>query len=228
MKKVLVVLTSVSKYATTERATGLWFGESVHFANVMGKAGYQIDYASPLGGYTPIDPHSIQKETMTELDWNWYTNKEKMNLFANTLKIADVNANDYGVIYFAGGHGVVWDFLNDTAMQKLAETIYANGGIVSSVCHGAVALINLKDPTTGEWLVKGKKVTGFSNSEEKEAQLDHLVPFLTETELVNHGAKYVKAENWKEFAVTDGRLVTGQNPASGAAVARQVLAVLEK
>ena len=226
MKKVLVVLTSISKYASTNRATGLWFGEAVHFAHEMQQAGYQVDYASPLGGYTPIDPHSLQSDMMTEIDWKWYTNKNIMNQFAQTKKLSDLKPEDYEVIYFAGGHGVVWDFLDDKDIKYLAENIYKNGGIVSSVCHGAVALINLKDLSTGEWLVKDKQVTGFSNSEEKEVQLDHLVPYLTEDELVKHGAKYVKGDNWAPFAVTDGRLVTGQNPASGKQVAQQVLQVL--
>lgn len=226
MKKVLVVVTNTSKYETENRPTGLWFGEAVHFVDVMEKAGFEIDYVSSKGGYTPIDPHSLGNEFMTEVDWKYYTDYKFMNKLGNTLSVDQVNPKDYGVIYYTGGHGVIWDFPNDIKMQKIAKTIYENGGIVSAVCHGLAGLLNVK-LSNGKNLVEGVTVTGFSNSEEKAVQLDSLVPYLTETELVSRGAKYVKGDDWSEFAVVDNRIVTGQNPASGASVAKEVLKILK-
>ncbi|MGL4452923.1 MAG: type 1 glutamine amidotransferase domain-containing protein [Sarcina sp.] len=226
MKKILVVVTNVSKYETAERPTGLWLGEAVHFVDVMEKAGYEIDYVSANGGYTPIDPHSLSNDFMTQTDWNYYTNKNFMDKLGNTLSVNEINTDDYEAIYYTGGHGVVWDFPNNEKMQKIAAQIYEKGGIVSSVCHGAAGLINIK-LSNGKNLVDGIKLTGFSNSEEVAAGLDKLVPFLTETELVNSGANYVKGADWSEFAVSQDRVVTGQNPASGAAVAREILNILK-
>lgn len=225
-KKVLVAVTSYEKYPNLDRATGLWLGEAVHFVKKMEEAGYEVDYVSPLGGYTPIDPHSL---TMAEpVDWEWYQKKEFMNKLGATLKPEQVNVDDYEVIYYAGGHGVVWDFPENKELQKIAQKIYQNGGIISSVCHGAVALLNIMDQN-GEYLIKGKRVTGFSNEEEKLAQLDEYVPYLTEDELINRGAIYEKAENpWEAYVIADSRIITGQNPASGGPVADLVLEKLKK
>lgn len=224
--RVLVVLTSTAKYPTTNRPTGLWLGEAVHFVKKMEAAGYSIDYVSPQGGYTPIDPHSL--EMADPLDWEWYQNKSFMNRLGATLAPSAVNPADYVCIYFAGGHGVVWDFPDNAALQAISRQIYETGGIVSSVCHGAVGLLNIK-LSDGLLLVAGKKVTGFSNEEEQLAQLDQLVPYLTETELTKRGAIYQKADQpWAAYAVEDRRVITGQNPASGGTVADLVLAQLSK
>ena len=225
MKKVLVVVTNVSKYETAQRATGLWLGEAVHFVEVMKKNGLQVDYVSPNGGYTPIDPHSLEKSSMTEMDWKYYTNPDFMNKLGSTLSVRQVNPDDYAVIYYTGGHGVMWDFPENPELQEIARKIYENGGIVSGVCHGVAGLLNIK-LSTGRNLIDGVRVTGFSNSEETVLKLDTLVPYLTETELVKRGAAYVKGADWGAFAVTDQRVVTGQNPASGAAAAQEVLKIL--
>ncbi|MBV6288292.1 type 1 glutamine amidotransferase domain-containing protein [Pseudomonas aegrilactucae] len=226
-KKVLVVLTNTAKYPTLKRATGLWLGEAVHFVDVVEQAGFQVDYVSPAGGYVPIDPHSLSMAQ--DIDWQWYDNKAFMNRLGSTLMPGQVNARDYQAIYFTGGHGVIWDFPDNVALQALARQIFEAGGVVASVCHGAVGLLNIK-LSDNTLLVKGREVTGFSNTEEQLVELDKVVPFLTENELSARGGVYRKAEDpWQEFAIADqleGRLVTGQNPASGAAVARQVLAVL--
>lgn len=229
MNKILVVVTNTSKYQNVDidRATGLWLGEAVHFVDEMAKNGYQIDYVSPKGGYTPIDPHSLEADMMTPLDWKYYQNSSFMHQLGNTLSADSINPADYDVIYYTGGHGVIWDFPNNEKLQSIAMDIYNHGGIVSSVCHGAAGILNLKTKD-GKYLIDGKKVTGFSNSEEKEVQLDHLVPYLTETELIKRGAEYEKASNWQPFAVSDQRVVTGQNPASGKAVAQKVLEILAK
>ena len=225
-KRILVVLTSYEKYPTLQRATGLWLGEAVHFVKKVEAAGYAVDYVSPKGGYTPIDPHSL---AMAEpVDWEWYQDKAFMNRLGATLTPDQIKATDYCCIYYAGGHGVVWDFPDNPDLQKLAREIYENGGIVSSVCHGAVGLLNIK-LSDGTLLIKGKKVTGFSNAEEKLAELDQYVPYLTEDELKARGASYEKAaEPWLPFAVEDQRVITGQNPASGGAVAERALATLKQ
>lgn len=223
-RKILVVLTSVEKYPNLNRATGLWLGEAVHFVKKVEAAGYAVDYVSPKGGYTPIDPHSL---AMAEpIDWEWYQKKEFMNRLGATLAPSEVKPEDYAAIYYAGGHGVIWDFPENEALQRISRTIYERGGIVSSVCHGAVGLLNIT-LSNGSLLVKGKTVTGFSNEEERLAELDRFVPFLTETELVSRGAMYTKADQaWAPFAVEDDRLITGQNPASGGAVADRLIAAL--
>lgn len=223
-KKILVVLTSVEKYPNLNRATGLWLGEAVHFVKKVEAAGYAVDYVSPKGGYTPIDPHSL---AMAEpIDWEWYQKKEFMNRLGATLAPSEVKPDDYAAIYYAGGHGVIWDFPENEALQRISRTIYERGGIVSSVCHGAVGLLNIT-LSNGSLLVKGKTVTGFSNEEERLAELDRFVPFLTETDLVSRGAMYTKADQaWAPFAVEDDRLITGQNPASGGAVADRLIAAL--
>lgn len=228
MKKILVIVTNVSKYqgVDVDRPTGLWLGEAVHFVDEIEKAGFTVDYASPQGGYTPIDPHSLENEMMTELDWEYYTNHQFMNRLGNTLSISQINPKEYSAIYYTGGHGVIWDFPNNEKLADVALEIYNNGGIISSVCHGAAGILNIK--YNNEYLIKGKTVTGFSNSEEKEVQLDKLVPYLTESELIDRGAKYIKAkDNWLPFAVEDQRIVTGQNPASGKAVAEKVISLLK-
>ncbi len=223
-RKILVALTGVEKYPQLDRATGLWLGEAVHFVAQVEAAGYAVDFVSPRGGNTPIDPHSLA--LAEPIDWAWYANKAFMNRLGNTLSPQQVDARDYAAIYFAGGHGVMWDFPEDAGLQALSRAIYEAGGVVSAVCHGVVALLNLR-LSDGRLLIEGKRVTGFSNEEETLAGLDPHVPFLTETALKQVGAVYEHASApWLPFAVSDARVVTGQNPASGGEVARQVLATL--
>ena len=140
-KKILVVLTATEKYPNLNRATGVWLGEAVHFVEKVERAGFAVDYVTPAGGYTPIDPHSL---AMAEpIDWEWYHNRQFMNRLGATLKPSDVNPGDYAAIYFVGGHGVLWDFPDNADFQQLSRKIYENGGIVSSVCHGAAGLLNI-------------------------------------------------------------------------------------
>lgn len=223
-KKILVVLTSVAKYPTLNRATGLWLGEAVHFVKKVEAAGFEVDYVSPKGGYVPIDPHSLAMADDT--DWQWYQDSAFMSRLGATLKPEQVRSEDYLAIYYAGGHGVVWDFPDNPELQALSREIYEQGGYVSSVCHGAAGLLNIK-LGDGSLLIAGKQVTGFSNEEEKLVELDQYVPYLTETELVKRGALYQKAAApWAPFAVQDQRVITGQNPASGGPVADLLLAHL--
>jgi putative intracellular protease/amidase len=225
-KKILVVVTSVPKYPNLNRATGLWLGEAVHFVKKVEAAGYAVDYVSPEGGYTPIDPHSLA--LAEPVDWEWYLDKSFMNRLGATLTPGDIQPEDYAAVYYAGGHGAVWDFPHHAGLQAISRHIYERGGYVASVCHGAAGLLNIR-LTGGTLLIQGKKLTGFSNAEEQLAELDQHVPFLTETELKARGAFYVKADApWAAFAIEDQRLITGQNPASGGAVADLLLHALSR
>lgn len=222
MAKALVVVTSVSKYPDMNRPTGLWFGEAVHFADVLYNKGYDVDYVSPQGGYTAIDPQSLQEDMMTDLDWKYYQDKDFMTRLGHTLTPDAVKAENYDIIYFAGGHGTIWDFKDNEQLQTLARAIYEQNGTVSSVCHGAIGLLNVTD-SEGRNIIDGKTVTGFSNSEEQAVGLADVVPYLTENELKNRGANYQQGDNWSEFAVADEQIITGQNPQSGKAVAEKFL-----
>ncbi len=224
-KKILVVLTNTAKYPTLKRATGLWLGEAVHFADVVQKAGYEVDYVSPLGGYVPIDPHSLQ--LAPDLDWQWYDDKSFMNRLGTSFSPGKVKASDYCAIYYTGGHGVMFDFPDNQPLQELARKVYESDGIVAAVCHGVVGLLNIK-LSDNTLLLKGRQVTGFSNTEEKLAELDKVVPFLTENELVARGGNYSKDDDpWKPFVIPDGRLITGQNPASTSLLAEKVIAAIK-
>lgn len=225
-KKILVVLTNTAKYPNIKRATGLWLGEAVHFVDTVQQAGFMVDYVSPAGGYVPIDPHSLQMAP--DLDWQWYDDKAFMKRLGATLSPGDVKADQYSAIYYTGGHGVMWDFPDNQPLQDLARRIFERGGAVASVCHGAVGLLNVK-LSDNTLLLRGRAVTGFSNIEEKLAELDKEVPFLTENELGARGGEYQKAEDpWAPFVVEDKSLITGQNPASSAGVAQAVLKFLAK
>ncbi|MFK3819239.1 type 1 glutamine amidotransferase domain-containing protein [Pseudomonas sp. NPDC089407] len=224
-KKMLVVLTNTAKYPTLKRATGLWLGEAVHFVEKVEQAGYAVDYVSPLGGYVPIDPHSLQMAP--DLDWQWYDNKGFMTHLGNTLSPGQVKAEQYEVIYYTGGHGVMYDFAGNQPLQELARKIYENQGVVAAVCHGVVGLLNIK-LSDNSLLLKDRQVTGFSNTEEKLAELDNVVPFLTENELGARGGNYSKHDDpWQPYVVADDRLITGQNPASTALLADKVLEKLK-
>lgn len=220
-KKILVVMTTTEKYPNLDRATGIWLGEAVHFVDRVQEAGFEVDYVTPNGGYTPIDPHSL---TLAEpIDWAWYHNRDFMNRLGATLRPDQVNAEDYVAVYFVGGHGVLWDFPENTEFQELTRAIYESGGYVSAVCHGTVGLLNVT-LSDGTLLIKDKQVTCFSNEEERQAGLDQQVPYLPEDEVVKRGARFVKAaQPWASFAVEDQRVITGQNPASGAAVAEMLI-----
>ncbi|PYC13228.1 type 1 glutamine amidotransferase domain-containing protein [Pseudomonas mosselii] len=223
-KKLLVVLTNTAKYPTIPRATGLWLGEAVHFVDKVQQAGFVVDYVSPAGGYVPIDPHSLRMAP--ELDWQWYDDKTFMNRLGATLSPGQVKAEQYSAIYYTGGHGVMWDFPDNQPLQELARRIHERGGAVAAVCHGVVGLLNIK-LSDNSLLLKGRKVTGFSNTEEKLVELDEVVPFLTENELGARGGEYSKADDpWGPFVVEDGSLITGQNPASTSGVAEAVIRFL--
>lgn len=225
MKKVLIVETNVQKYAGTNEATGLWLGESAEFIAELYKHKIEVDFVSPLGGFVPLDPRSMK-----------YLDQEIMDIYlaenfiheglVNTKKPKDIIPADYHAIYFTGGHGVMWDFPDNKEIQEIALKIYENNGYILSVCHGIAGLFNLKD-RAGNFLISGKSITGFTKAEELLAGKIKVVPFFNQEMAEERNAIFKKKRFYKEFALKDGRIITGQNPFSVRAVAKLYLEELE-
>lgn len=226
MKKVLIVETNVPKYENHNIKTGLWLGELTHFYEELTKAGYEVDFVSPKGGEVPLDPLSMK--LAKDEDKKWLENSEfKKRAIENTKKPSEINPDDYFAIYYTGGHGVMWDFPDNEEIQKIAEKIYSNGGYVTAVCHGVVGLLNLRDEQ-GNYMIDGKKVTGFTNTEELLSGKTGKVPFSAEDALKSRNAKYSKKRFFKSYAVKDGHIITGQNPWSPRAVGKMLVESIKK
>ncbi|MEL6382860.1 MAG: type 1 glutamine amidotransferase domain-containing protein [Cyanobacteria bacterium J06626_18] len=219
--KILIVLTSQDTLGDTGQETGFFLSEVSHPVAVFEQAGYAIDYVSPKGGKAPMtgvdreDPQNV-----TFLD-----DAGKMKQVANTLQPMQVVPSDYGAIFYAGGHGTMWDFPENSELAQLAATIYENGGVVGAVCHGPAGLVNVK-LSSGEYLVAGKTVSSFTNEEEAAVELAEVVPFLLESKLIERDATHAKAANFQPKVVVSDRLVTGQNPASATGVAEAMVALM--
>ncbi|WP_338524222.1 type 1 glutamine amidotransferase domain-containing protein [Pseudomonas batumici] len=225
-RQILVILTNHASYPSRTDTTGLWLTELTHFTDVVEAAGYTTVFASPKGGAVPLDERSLGWLYMDKSAREHLQSPAFRARLQNTLPITDVDPSRFSVIYFTGGHGVMWDFPNNPDLRRVAETIYNQGGIVSAVCHGVAGLLDLKDEQ-GQLIIRGKNITGFSDREELFSGMKSQVPFFLEDKLVSQGARYRKG--WlpfTSFAITDGRLVTGQNPQSPKAVAEAVMAVL--
>jgi putative intracellular protease/amidase len=223
MKKILCVVTSNSVKGATGIPTGFWLSELTHPLAKFITAGISYELASTKGGKPPIDSDSLDfNDPINQKFWNDPAFQAKLS---NTLKIDDVNPSDFDAIFFAGGHGVMWDFPNNATIANVTREIYERDGIVSAVCHGPTALVNVK-LSNGKYLVDGKNLAAFTNAEEQEVQATDIVPFLLETELKNHGAIHHAAANWSNNVITDGRLVTGQIPGSAADVGSAVVNLL--
>lgn len=220
-KPILFVTTSNSIKGKTGIPTGFWLAELTHPYHVLKKAGFSIELASIKGGRPPIDGFDLSDSVNAEL---WADESFQVAL-AQTLCIDDVNPLRYSAIFFAGGHGTMWDFADNMSVQRVARDIYEAGGIVSAVCHGPAALVNIK-LSNGSYLIDKKRVAAFTNQEEEEMQSTQIMPFLLETALVNHGAVHQPAANWAVNVVVDNRLITGQNPASAAKVGEEVAKLL--
>lgn len=226
-RRVLVVMTNHAAYPSRSDTTGLWLTELTHFYDVLREAGYLMDFVSPRGGKVPLDERS--------LGWLYRDDSAKAHLkdpafmgrLEATQSAASVNPSDYLAIYYTGGHGTMWDFKGNQDLKRLAEAIYRQGGIVSSVCHGAAGLLDLQTEG-GKPLIEGRQVTGFSNMEEVLSGVQSQVPFSLQDELRARGANYQKSVMpFMSYAVTDGRLVTGQNPSSGKAVGKALLQAIQ-
>lgn len=224
MTKVLIVVTNTPKYDKINRLTGLWLSELTHFYDVMLKNNIEADFASPNGGYVPLDPSSLTN--LDEVDNKYYTNASFQNkALSQTLKPEEINPDDYSIIYYTGGHGTMWDFPESRAIADIASHIYTKGGIVSAVCHGVVGLLPVKGQNH-RLLIEGKTLTGFSNAEEAANQTTAEVPFLTEDALIKAGANYQAEAPFTSVVRVSERLVTGQNPQSAKAVAEKVITLL--
>jgi putative intracellular protease/amidase len=224
MTKALIVLTNVEKYSPSNRPTGLWLGELTHFYEHMDKADVEVDFVSPMGGYVPLDPHSMS--FLNETDLHYYNNRDFVSkALANTKKPEEINSSDYDLIYYTGGHGTMWDFPENAELAKIASDIYQNGGIISAVCHGVVGLLPIMDEN-GRALIAGKTVTGFTNEEEDMNGTTDIVPYLTEDVLKDKGANYEKEAAFSPVVRVDGRLMTGQNPQSAGLLGKTVVEAL--
>ncbi len=221
MKKILMVLTSHDQLGTTGRKTGAYLGEITHPLEEFKNAGYQIDFVSPRGGAAPLDGVNLEDP----INKKWMDDEGFKNQIKTTMRPSDVKSSSYAAIFFAGGHGTMFDFPTDTALAQITSQIYENGGVVGAVCHGPSGLVNIK-LSDGSYLVSGKQVSAFSNSEEEAVKLTEQMPFLLESKLKERGALYSKAPNFEPHSVSDQRLVTGQNPASASGVAKKMIAAL--
>jgi len=216
-----MVLTSHDKLGDTGKKTGFWLEEFAAPYYTFVDAGADVTIASPRGVQPPLDPKSDAPDGQTEATRRFKADEKAQALLANSVKLKSVNADDYDVLFYPGGHGPLWDLALDPKSTSLVESFFNAGKTVAAVCHGPSVLNHAK--VKGEPLVKGKRVTGFTNGEEEAVQLTKVVPFLVEDELKRLGGRYEKAANWQSFVVADGNLVTGQNPASSAAAAEKVL-----
>lgn len=226
MKKVLFVVTSHEKLGNTNEKTGFWVEELVAPYYELTDNGVQIDIASPQGGQPPIDPKSNDASAQTEDTKRYEKDTDLQTKLKNTHKLSTINQADYDAVFYPGGHGPLWDLAEDKNSINLIEAFYTNQKPVAFVCHSPGVLKNVK--VNGAFLVKGKKVTGFSNTEEEAVGLTKVVPFLLENILQENGASYSKLDNWQPYAVEDGLLITGQNPASSKLVAQKLLQQLNK
>ncbi|KQX13026.1 type 1 glutamine amidotransferase domain-containing protein [Flavobacterium sp. Root420] len=225
MKKVLFVVTSNDKLGNTGEKTGFWSEElAAPYYELLDK-GVEITIASPLGGQPPIDPKSADPASATEDTKRFDADKALQEKLKHTLKLSTINQKDYDAVFYPGGHGPLWDLVENQNSIDLIESFYSHKKPVAFVCHAPAVLKNVK--VNGEYLVKGKKVTGFTNEEEEAVGLTKVVPFLLEDALSSNGAKFSKGPNWQPYAVEDGLLITGQNPASSKLVAGKLLQKLE-
>lgn len=227
MPKILVVLTSHNQLGDTGRPTGFWLEELAAPYYVFKDAGAEVTLASPEGGQPPLDPTSDEPDAQTAATRRFKADSAANAALADTAKLESLSASDFDAVFYPGGHGPLWDLVDDAASIRLIEEFWASHKPVSAVCHAPIALVNAKDEH-GEYIVKGRDVTGFTNSEEEAAGLTEVVPHLVEDALIARGAEYSKADDWQSYTRQDGHLITGQNPASSAAAAKLVLAALAR
>jgi putative intracellular protease/amidase len=222
--KILMVLTSHDQLGNTGKPTGFWLEEFAAPYYVFKDAGAEVTLASPKGGQPPIDPKSDEPANQTEAMARFKGDPAAQKELANTLVLSDVKADGFDTVFYPGGHGPMWDLVNDRDSIALIESFYDAGKPVAAVYHAPGVL--RKVTYQGQPLVKGKRVTGFANSEEEAVHLTEVVPFLVEDELKRLGGHYEKAGDWADFTIVDGRLITGQNPASSTSAAKELLKLL--
>ena len=224
--KIVMILTSHSELGNTGKKTGFWIEEFAAPYYVFIDAGASVTIASPKGGQPPIDPSSDTAENQTPAVIRFKADKKLQKMLAETHLLSSISSVDYDAIFYPGGHGPLWDLTNDADSIKLIKQFWNSKKPIAAVCHAPSVLLNVKDDE-GTYLVKGKNVTGFTNSEEEAVGLTEVVPFLLENELKNKGGIYSKKEDWAAYIVKDGMLITGQNPASSEATAKELLSILK-
>ncbi len=221
-KKVLIVLTSHDTLGDTGKETGFYLPEVTHPLDAFTKAGLMVDFVSPKGGKAPM----VGIDLEDPLNKAFLDDSEQVSRVENTLNPAQIDPAEYGAIFYAGGHGTMWDFADNQELAAIAAAIYEAGGIVGAVCHGPAALVNLK-LSDGKYLVANKTVAAFTNEEEAAVGLTDIVPFLLEAKLIERGANFTKVANFQVCVVECDRLVTGQNPASAAGVGEKMVELLK-
>jgi putative intracellular protease/amidase len=223
--KILMVVTSHDQLGNTGKKTGFWLEEFVAPYYTFLDAGMEISICSPKGGQPPLDPKSDTPEGQTPLTERFKGDPAAQRFLANTARLADMKADDYDAVFYPGGHGPMWDLAEDPQSAALIERFYNSGKPVAFVCHAPGVLRHVK--IGGEPLVKGKRVSGFTNTEEAAVQLTDVVPFLVEDELKRLGGLFEKVDDWQPLSIIDGLLITGQNPASSKYVAQDLVKVLQ-
>jgi putative intracellular protease/amidase len=223
--KVLIVLTSHDRLGDTGRKTGFWLEELASPYYVLQDAGAELTLASPKGGQPPLDPKSDLPENQTVITQRFRADEAAQTQLANTKRLADVSADEFDAVFYPGGHGPMWDMPDNAISIALIEAFVKADKPVSAVCHAPAAFINVRGKD-GEYLVKGKRVTGFTNTEEAAVDLVDVVPFLLEDRLRERGGVYSKADDFAPYVQVDGLLVTGQNPASSGSGAEELLKLL--
>lgn len=224
--KILVVLTSHDRLGDTGNKTGFWLEELAAPYYAFKDAHIELVLASPKGGQPPLDPKSDDPSMQTEATKRFKDDQVASQQLAKTVKLSDVKEADYDAIFYPGGHGPLWDLVSDENSIRLIEDFWAAEKPVSAVCHAPAVFANVKD-ASGNHIVKGRKVTGFTNGEEAAVGLTDIVPLLVEDTMIKLGASYSKADDWTVHTEQDGNLITGQNPASSAQVAKLVLEALK-
>ncbi|NKY35726.1 type 1 glutamine amidotransferase domain-containing protein [Nocardia speluncae] len=225
--KVALILTSHDELGTTGRKTGFWLEELAAPYYLFKNAGVDVVLVSPKGGQAPLDPKSNEPGFQTDLTRRFETDAEAMAALANTVRLDSISADDFDTVFYAGGHGPLWDLAEDEHSARLIETILRAGKPLALVCHAPGVLRHTTNPD-GTPLVEGKKVTGFTNSEEAAVGLTEVVPFLVEDELTRLGGIYSKVGDWEPYVLQDGLLITGQNPASSGPAADRLLELVDE
>jgi len=224
--KVLIVATSHDKMGDTDASTGIWLEEMAAPYYIFQEAGADITIASPNGGQVPIDPKSLGIIIATRNTKRFLKDEEAMNFLSRAVSLSSINADDFDLVFLSGGHGSLWDLADNKILKQLLEVFENSGKPIGAVCHGVAGLLTLKNDK-GNLLIKGRQLTGRSNSEEESAGVTTILPFLLETELLSLGAMYSKGDSYVNYVVADGNIITGQNPASAVEVAKRVIALVK-
>ena len=225
--RILFIATSHGEMGNTGKKTGVWLEEIAVPYYIVKNAGFELAIASPMGGEVPLDPRSQSIIAATTSSKRFLKDVDAMNFLSGSLQISTVSANDFDLVFLPGGHGPLWDITDNAALKSLIEAFHHQNKLIAAICHGVAGLLSAQD-SRGEYLVKGRKLTGFSNNEEKLSGLTEVVPYLLESRLVAQGALYSKGEDYSSYVVCDGNFITGQNPASSGEIAKKLVILLQQ